>query len=449
MCKEQGILRLGSVRVRNKEHKTFESKLDYNFLCSLEAFYSAITRSAELPSASLATELRTTGETSHYQTIIKQLCYSFFPYSFFLYIFLLSPSLFAGNWNLEVKNIQYESFTTRICLISETPINQEISVQLQIKEEKSPAFSIQKKYKLTSSNHTQYLRLGEGNFLIRVIIEPQKGEAEIIERTFFCMPYNAGKMYASDVFLASAPFSNPISSKGFAGKIKIENRNFLYFSEAIQSKNPIVTVRAVLYKEVENRANISKTSTYNSIQQINTILSLSQNQGNFSGKFDIQKLEKGNYLIEVFVYSDKELLSEKSVGFEIVQEAYYWKNSEIDESIRKMQVILSKERVENLLKLPLIEKKAALQNVWSELYPNEGETQAQLFYDKINTAILLYGKDGKGWQGARASTYIRYGEPDEKRTFHTATGDYEGWLYHKWQLAFTFQKIGNEFVLKK
>lgn len=364
-------------------------------------------------------------------------------------LLLLSPSLFAGNWALEVKNIHYESFSTRLSLIAETPINEQITVLLQIKEEKSPAFSIQKKYTLTSENHTQYLQLGEGNFLIRVIIEPEKGETEIIERTFFCMPYNAVKMYASDIFLATSPFSNPISSKGFVGKVKIENRKFLYFSEAIQSKNTIVTVRAVLYKEVENRANISKTSTYNSIQQINTIISLSKNQGNFADKFDIQKLEKGNYLIEIFVYSDKELLSEKSVGFEIVQEAYYWKNSEIDESIRKMQIIIPNARVESLLKLPLSQKKTALQNIWNERYPNEGETQAQLFYDKINTALLLYGKDGKGWKGARANTYIRYGEPDEKRTFHTATGDYEGWLYHKWQLSFTFQKIGNEFVLKK
>jgi GWxTD domain-containing protein len=363
---------------------------------------------------------------------------------FFLFF---SSQLLANHWAIEVKNIRNDKQNTRIALLSDVSLPAPVTVQLQIKPQNSPSYTIQKKFTLYTASHIQFLYLPIGVYDIDLLFSSEKTENEVIN-THFESSFSE-KMYGSDIFLDTKAFVNPIDSRGFRGEIPLDEKNKLYFAQLLQGKDKLVTVRAVLYKQVENRATISKTATYNSLEQINTILNLSETQDIFSGFFSLKNLHTGKYLIEIFVYKDAELLTEKSVNFAISQEAAHWNATEIDESIEKMRFILPQKQIDSLLHITnLSDKKNALQNVWQDLYPLDAVQQAATYYEKIQKASTLFVSEGTGWKGDRAATYIRYGAPDEKRTFHTTKGDYEGWLYHKWQLSFRFKKVGERFVLE-
>ena len=136
-----------------------------------------------------------------------------------LFLFF-SSHLFANHWAIEVKNIQNAKQNTRICLLSDAPLPTPITVQLQIKPQNSPSYTIQKKFILSTVSHIEFLYLPKGMYEIHALFSSEKTENEVI-KTYFESSASE-KMYASDIFLDTRAFVNPIDSRGFRGEVSFD-----------------------------------------------------------------------------------------------------------------------------------------------------------------------------------------------------------------------------------
>lgn len=322
-----------------------------------------------------------------------------------------------------------------------------VRMSLKVKPKSAGYYCIQKKWEQNQPEFQESFTLEKGDYWFLLEIEnTQTGEKAEWKKEYECNPPENG-VYLSDITLK--PDQSPFPF--FSGEIEGENTvKSLGFSQNARFPQKVLTARAILYKEKKTTKSETAATAYTSLQQINQVLKTAPSGVTLSGAFDISRLTTGNYLIEILWYDDAKLTGERSIPFSIVTEAYYWQDRNIEESIRKAALLLEKEQIKTLLQIPSVpEKKSALKSVWKTLYPVDSEQQAYTFYEKVRKAEELFATEPLTWQSDRAMTYIRYGEPEETRKFHTRNGDFEGWIYPQWDLMFMFKKVGNAYYLVK
>ena len=363
----------------------------------------------------------------------------------FLFFTFLPSFLFAMDGFMLVQNkLQGENNTFFFLQIRE---NAPVEVYLSIKPKSINGYLIQKKWTQTRPEFQAAYRLEKGEYTFVLALEnTETGEKALWEKEFECNPPENG-VYLSDIFLQIDAEPNAF----FSGKIKGENSvKSMTFSQTVRFPQPVLTARAILYEEKSNRKSASPSTAYTSLKQINQVMKVNHENITFSGKFDLENLPTGNYLIEILWYEEARLAGEKSISFSIVTEAYYWQERNIEESILKIKLLVPPEKIQALQAIQNIpEKKSALKVVWKTLYPNDSEQQAYLFYEKIRKADEKFVTEPLRWQSDKGIVYIKYGEPAETRKFHTAHGEYEGWKYPQWDLTFMFKQNGKGFTLVK
>lgn len=372
----------------------------------------------------------------------------------FVIFLLFSFPLLATNWQVAIKNRQYLYNNTCLYLTETTGALQgkKVSINMRMRGQGSPFFTFQKNMEWLMGLQPvsiSYFRFSKGNYTIFVDIYcAETGETTSLELEYDCLPIENG-LYASDIFLDYSPIrflgeKSPILSE----KIDESNPN-LYFYQEINANKTILTARAILYQEKKSQGNTNAT-TYTSLRQVNQVLSLQNGTAYFVGNFDLTSLLGGKYLIEILIYADAQLLSEKSTRFEISQEQIFLRPEQIDKSIADLVLLCSSQQIAQLKTLPnALEKKQALLHVFEQHYPMEGIAQATHYFAKIQSVHQRFANETDFWQSPRVNTFLRYGEPDQIEKMAFQGKEFQKWKYSKWNLLLVFEKKGEKWVLVK
>lgn len=359
---------------------------------------------------------------------------------FILLLLCLCCKPLWAAWQAEMKNLPQPPYN--LCFsISNTALDTvNVEVLLRIKPEGYPAYIVQKRFRLNSFYYQQPYKLEEGSYELHLqIYDPQTDKSEHLHLGFHADAYStAAKRYFSDLFVSAQSLSTPADHRFSPKTFQIGTQKSLHFVQYIQTDLPTLTQRAILYQELPTPVAALSTQAvgFTSIGQLNKVWEFGKGSGNLKGSFDISDLRAGNYLLEVLVFADATLLSERSMQFEITEEPFFLQADQLGESVLQLGIIIGTEQAAQLLKnTPKNTLKRSLQAKWEELYPANPLKEAAAFYARVRQAATLFPE---GWKSRKCMAYLRYGEPDEKKHFQTAQGEVEVWLYHKWQLPLLF-----------
>ncbi|MFN0200884.1 MAG: GWxTD domain-containing protein [Bacteroidia bacterium] len=345
---------------------------------------------------------------------------------YLLFSLVVFPSF--ASWQMEVKNVRIGRSDTQVYFQNTT--QEEVEVEISAKLQGSNQQVFHATLREVQDFQTFSLHLGRGNYVFTMdCIQPKTGEIETFTYLYACRN-SPSDFYAADILLSEKPIEHLAEAKPMLGTRLAEGQKKLYFHQALISSEKNLTARAILYQETQG-SEIPEATTYLSVGQINRVLNFESNSMVFTGDFDLTNLPTGKYLLEILVYSDTKLLSEKSCTFEREWEG--WKNvwENIDAYITEMQYVTNSDTVKKLLVIADAgQKKAALWQVWQQLYPNDYEAQAKRFFEKCSIAQQRF----PSLTDKRRRIFLQYGEPTSIE--HKAKE--EIWFYAKWNLRFRF-----------
>ncbi len=364
----------------------------------------------------------------------------------------LSSSLFASNWQISLKNRQYLYHNTCLYLTETTGGLQgkKLHINIRMHEQGSPFFTFQKNMNWQIGLQpvsVSFFRFSKGNYEVLIDIYcPETGETSSLQYDYDCVPIENG-VHGSDIFLDYAPIRSLGEKIPILSEILAENKQNLYFYQEINAPKNILTARAILYQEKKSQGN-TKATTYTSLRQVNQVISMQNGMGYFTGNFDVGNLLPGKYLIEILIYADAALLSEKSTRFEISQEETFLRPENIDKSIEDLRLICNVQVIEKLKKLPnSIEKKQALLHVFAQHYPNDSLLQAQSYFAKIQLAHQRFSSEISFWESPIVQTFLHYGAPNDVEHIAVHGSNFQRWEYKKWNLLFVFEQKGEKWLL--
>ncbi len=383
--------------------------------------------------------------------ILRSICVHLREMCLLFGLFFFSNLLFASNWQVSLKNRQYLFHNTSLYLTETTGALQgkTVSINIRMHEQGQPFFPFQKNMNWLISFQPvslSYFRFSKGNYEVLIDIYcPETGETTSLKYDYECVPIENG-VYASDIFLDYNPIRFLGEKAPILTEILADKKQNLYFYQEVTAQKSILTARAILYKEKKTQSN-AKATTYSSLSQVNQILSMQNGTGYFTGNFDLSQLPANKYLIEILIYADAQLLSEKSTRFEISQEEAFLRPENIDKSIEDLALLCTKQEIDKVKALPNKgEKKRALLRVFEQRYPNEGLLQAQAYFAKIQGAHQRFATENNFWQSPRVQTFLRYGEPNQMEMMVLQGKEFQKWQYEKWNLLVIFEKKGGIWV---
>lgn len=369
-----------------------------------------------------------------------------------LLLIIFPNIIFATNWQVSLKNRQYLYNNTSLYLTETTGALQgkKVSINMRMREQGSPFFTFQKNMDWLIALQpvsVSFFRFSKGNYEVLIDIYcPATGETSSLAYNYDCVPIENG-VYASDIFLDYTPIRFLGEKSPILSEIIAENKQNLYFYQEINAPKTILTARAILYQEKKSQGN-TKATTYASLHQVNQVISMQNGIGYFTGNFEVEKLLPGKYLIEILIYADAALLSEKSTRFEISQEETFLRLENIDKSIEDLRLICNLQTIEKIKKQPNVAtKKQALLHVFAQYYPNDSLFQAQMYFAKIHFAHRRFISEIYFWESPLVQTFLHYGAPDGVEYIAMKGKNFQRWEYKKWNLLLVFEKKAEKWQL--
>lgn len=227
-----------------------------------------------------------------------------------------------------------------------------------------------------------------------------------------------------------------------------ESLNF-YTEIYTPSREPLA-VRAILFRQEEFLGQL-KTRKFDQVDRLNRILQPRTDKTVFSDAFQLEELESGAYLLEIYLYEGEELVAETYRFFNIEWEDLGRVYGNLETSIRQLEYIaLEREREEMLSIERESEQQEAFDAWWAARQAGKiksGQEALEEYYKKVYKANELFGAKGNGWKTDRGKIMIFYGEPDEVQELEYRGASYLVWTFTRWEVKYIFKKDENEYTL--
>lgn len=371
----------------------------------------------------------------------------------FLVACLLSPSTRA-QWELGVKNSLDKVFNTRLYLHYTATSTKQKSFLADIRFRPRGSYRTYLRKEVPLQTDRSVV------FTISVTLPPDDYEidVDILDRdldTHISLTldepftvHQVSEVQVSDVFLSyqdsfRQAFLAPLPGKTITRGVE----NLYYYLEIKAPGYEVLSVRAVVYKELNNQQSTS-TQAYESMYQSNQVIYTTEGrQLVFKDVIPVANLSEGEYLLDIRIYDDDEPLNNEGIRFEVggnIQQKIF---SDLDESIRMMEYTVPVDVLETLLRFPDEKVKAVeFSDVWKELYGENADKMMEAYFRKIYLANERYKEGMDGWQTDRGKIFIQYGEPRIRQLIINGK-EYERWTYGKWSLSFLFEKRNQRYIL--
>ncbi|MFK7972983.1 MAG: GWxTD domain-containing protein [Bacteroidia bacterium] len=246
-------------------------------------------------------------------------------------------------------------------------------------------------------------------------------------------------LQASSLVLSSSPILDPNKTDGFAS-FSTQTATLHYFLQYRSLSLKSLSVRAILYRKERS----SEGETFTSLEQKATILSFQKKLATFSGKFELDSLEAGTYLIEMLAYEDDKLVSslERNRTFTVAWSGMSTLLEKPEETILRMSHITDNQWVNDHILLSKKAQQDAILQFWEGHNPDEPRLAMARYFRRIEQAEARF----TSWENDQARIYTLFGEADVK-TFQEGNTSFQRWHYKDQGLVFLFRKKNETFVL--
>jgi len=269
--------------------------------------------------------------------------------------------------------------------------------------------------------------------------------------------YKPGELSISDIFLAYdpansfdqlSPLLQPVPT------LDTSHQTIFFYLEIYAPGYDRIPAEAILFTNKPHEQ--PQSIRYISLQKKENIIDVSNGRAVFTGSFDLSTLDLGSYRILINLKGNKAVNS--TTNFELkgnIQTRIY---KDIDRAIQMMEYILPQSSIQDIFRIAdPARRKDSLIRTWDKLFPNNPEqpfrteNAMEQYYGKVFSFIDDIAYEGEDWTSARAKIYIMYGKPDsgwdDIETFQMNGKSFERWTYSRYNLAFTFERRNNRYVL--
>lgn len=317
-------------------------------------------------------------------------------------------------------------------------------------------FFEQIEHKFLTSENVFFRRYGfdlsEGNYSVEIEVKDRKnGEIHFSLLDYECKDLREGYQL-SDIVLEQDYLGALGAQTLLSGRISPHPGRLRFWLEVYAPPSPNLTCRSVLYKASPNEG--LEAQRYASIKQMVAVLNSKGVPEEFGDTLDLNTLEAGDYLLEVYLERGNQLLAEESRAFTID-----WKKSgrvfgNLDESIRMMEYVAPPKTIRTLLDSPSEEAKIELfQRYWEKRkeMPEAGATHTmEAYYSRAFFAVDNFAEDSlAGWRTDRGRIYITYGPPDAIAEERSGSVPRLIWSYNEPPLKFVFRRQDGKWLIAR
>ncbi|MCB9235441.1 MAG: GWxTD domain-containing protein [Bacteroidia bacterium] len=221
-----------------------------------------------------------------------------------------------------------------------------------------------------------------------------------------------------------------------------------FIAEARGIEGAKLTANVVLFRRNHNPGAIH-TLRFTSLSQVSQALTLEDGNAQFSHQFEMDSLSSGEYLVEIYLYREKELVATQSRTFVLVWRGLDGILQNLEEVIPEMALVTDQANIDSLLGLKGKAREKAFLNFWS--LRNSPQAQAptdalESYFERINYIKTHFQEDLPGWKTDRGKIWFFYGKPDKISSSTYRGAAIETWEFKQWALKFVFVRKGNNFV---
>ncbi len=361
----------------------------------------------------------------------------------------ISALIFSQNmqaqWQVEARNCASSAYNSQVFFFPQEKLRHATSIHLGFRADGQPGYKLQDQFVCYPGQALPLLKnyqLPAGKYQLEVHFNDS--DLPSLELPFECMDKKQDP-FLSDVYLSTFAFPK-IGPKAFhLSRIGANSGQLFFHCELLSRRHQLLTARAVLYRERQQGFE-AKATVFTSIQQENKVLTLAEGKAIFEGELLLKGLSSGNYLLEIFIFEDDQLLRERSVRFSLDWQGHEALMAQIDEAIQMLTPIASQEDIHRLLALPDAGAKRNAFEAWWQQYAGDNISEKMAtYYEKLLEADSLFDDSLPVWQSDRAKAYLFYGKPIRRELVKNGTR-YERWYYEEWDLLLWFKAEGANFV---
>jgi GWxTD domain-containing protein len=253
------------------------------------------------------------------------------------------------------------------------------------------------------------------------------------EEAFITIP-DLDKPFSSSLVLATTAIET-ISNAPSEMPIFQSRDNMLHFAIAYSNcAQEQLSVRAILYRREAG----DKEATYASLEQIAAVLRVGNGKTTFQGKFQLDSLSAGAYLVEVLAYKkDDRIFSEleQSREFRLRWSGLATLMERPAKAVERMVHIAGADWVAQKRDLGQEQQKIAVQAFWQKHNPRESERAMTRYFRRLDMAEKRFSAS----EAALCRVFALHGEAESK-TFTRGNIDYMRWHYPQTGITFLFKR---------
>lgn len=346
---------------------------------------------------------------------------------------------------MEARNLVATGYNTQVFFLHLGELSTRTEVHIGFREAGKAEFKLQDQFYVLPGQVfplKKNYQLPAGSYQLEVTSDEISSPPVSI--TYECNNQHQA-LFASDIYLSAAAFPTDPNSIVHFSQIEPKQEALFFRCELLSERYQLLTARAVLYRDRTQGAQAHAT-VFTSIEQQNKVLSLSKGKAIFEGKFSLHELKAGDYLLEVLIFEDDQLLRERSVRFSKVWQGYAGLMANLDRAIEMLAPIADEADISQMLQIKEeTGKRAAFENWW-ETYTSEFQSlHMATYYQKLLEADSLFSETLPAWKSDRGRAYLLYGKPIRQELVKSGIR-YERWFYEEWNLVLWFREEGANFV---
>lgn len=356
-----------------------------------------------------------------------------------------SAGCIQAQWLVEARNIKGEGYNTQLFFTPPENFTQRTEIYLGFREEGRKEYKLQDQFYMLPGQTfplAQNYQLPHGDYQAVVTFDGlSSGPASF---SYACNPVDPA-LFTSDIYLSPAPFPQKTADISHFSRIGARQDSLFFRCELHSKLYRQLTARAVLYRD-RTKGTEAKATVFTSIQQQNEVLDLNREKAVFQGLLDLQALRAGDYLLEVLIFEDDQLLRERSVRFSIEWQGYAQLMADLDQAIDMLSPLASEADIQEMLRIPKeSDKRLAFENWWKNFASEDQSLQIATYYQKLSEADALFDDALPAWKSDRGKAYLLYGKPNRREIVKNGVR-YERWFYEEWNLILWFQQEGENFI---
>jgi len=338
------------------------------------------------------------------------------------------------------------SLNTRIILNMENQQTDELKCIILFRQHNRNLYSSEKFLK-TQQNQSLYsfdFSITPGTYEIYVeLVQENTGLPYILKKMFHCRDMQQ-KEVVSDIVVYKPGTQTPWLSEDIPSDIG----QISFSADIICRENGFYTIRAVLYHQDENPYS-DAAGKFSSVLQHNKLLQFKGSPQTFEATFDLDENTSGNYLIEIFVYKEDNIVAEANYPFYLVWKQVpemlnnprpflpflKWLNTSLAEFADTLDDKILKERFLNFWVLQMDE--------------NEGYRYAAMedYYRKVSEIQVLLNND-HAWNTDAGKYALLLGMPDSIYKSEIKGDSIFTWYYNQPRITCYFIKPKGETLME-